>query len=130
MLANQGVSHPTSLHCTLHDINANHALYREDAEFCDFLAKRIGCVVIDADYAQSPEHPFPAAHEDVDTVIRWARSEAAANGWDAERISIGGFSAGGNLALVASTVGPEKASIRSVVAFYPVYDLNLTSHCV
>lgn len=93
----------------------------EDAGFCAFIAARVGCVVIDSDYSKSPRHPWPAPIHDVEAVLRWVKSNAASNGWDIERLSVGGFSAGGNLALIASTVGPERDGIRAVVAFYPPY---------
>ncbi|WP_370271456.1 alpha/beta hydrolase [Pseudooceanicola nitratireducens] len=54
--------------------------------------------VISLDYALCPEHPFPAAFDQVCDVARWCRDQAAELGIDPDRIVIGGDSAGGNLA--------------------------------
>src|SRR5262245_56071226 len=35
------------------------------------LANRAGLAVLSVDYRPAPEHPFPAARDDVDTVLRW-----------------------------------------------------------
>ncbi|GLS19976.1 hydrolase [Labrys miyagiensis] len=47
------------------------------------------------DYRRAPEHPFPAQHEDAITAWHFLRRQGIA----AERIALGGDSAGGNLAL-------------------------------
>ena len=47
------------------------------------------------DYRRAPEHPFPAQHEDALTAWRFLRRQGIA----ADRIAVGGDSAGGNLAL-------------------------------
>lgn len=72
------------------------------------------------DYSKSPEKPWPAPTLDADAAVLWAYSHAAENGWDSSRISIGGSSAGGNLALIACTAGTQRDRIRAVAAFYPV----------
>jgi acetyl esterase/lipase len=63
------------------------------------LAHRADAVVISVDYhlAIDGVH-FPVPHDDVMDVWRWAQANAVELGIDPERISIGGASAGGNLA--------------------------------
>ncbi len=61
-----------------------------------------GWVVLSADYRLAPEHPFPAAGEDVDRVIRWVKANAAVLGIDPQRLVLAGGSAGGHLATVAA----------------------------
>ena len=47
------------------------------------------------DYRRAPEHPYPAAHEDAVTAWRFLRKQGIA----ADKIAVGGDSAGGNLTL-------------------------------
>lgn len=54
--------------------------------------------VISVDYALAPEHPFPAAVNEVMDVVREVRARAIPLGIDPQRIAIGGDSAGANLA--------------------------------
>jgi len=65
-------------------------------EFCARLARAGKCRVLSIDYRLAPEHPFPAALEDVLTAYRWLVQSASS-----ERISIAGESAGGGLTLAA-----------------------------
>jgi acetyl esterase len=60
---------------------------------------RAGAVVISVDYRLAVggvHHPVPL--DDCVAVVRWVRDTAASLGVDAERIAVGGASAGGNLA--------------------------------
>jgi acetyl esterase/lipase len=57
-----------------------------------------GATVISVGYRLAPEHPFPAALDDVHAVLSWAAENAAELGIDAERIALGGHSAGAGLA--------------------------------
>ena len=72
-------------------------------DFCDNvqrgLAARTGYVVIGLSYRLAPEHPFPAALEDCEDVLRWMATSKPA-GLDPTRIAVGGESAGGNLTVV------------------------------
>lgn len=71
-------------------------------DFCRFLAAHAGIQVLSVDYRLAPENPFPAAVDDALDAFRFARDNAATFGADPERISVGGDSAGGNLAAVVS----------------------------
>jgi len=67
---------------------------------CRRLANKSRCQVIAIDYRLSPEHPFPAPIEDGVAAFRHIRDNASSFGADAERIAVGGDSAGGNIAAV------------------------------
>ena len=66
------------------------------------LAARAGRTVIGVDYARSPEARYPAAREQAVAAWCWARSHATELGLDADRIALGGDSAGANLAIAAA----------------------------
>lgn len=92
-----------------------------DHEFCSLMAAQANCVVFDADYRKAPEHPFPAAPQDVEDVVHYLAANPTQ--YNPSNIFLSGFSAGGNLALsAASSLGPER--IKGVVAIYPSVDLT------
>lgn len=62
------------------------------------LAAASGAVVLSVGYRLSPENRFPAAFDDAYAVLTWAAGNAAGLGFDADRIAVGGHSAGGGLA--------------------------------
>jgi acetyl esterase len=58
---------------------------------------RKGYLVFNVNYRLAPEHPFPAAFEDVCEAYSWVVEHAAAYGGDLSRLIIAGESAGANL---------------------------------
>lgn len=66
------------------------------------ISRRHGIPVISASYRLAPEHPFPAGADDAFAVARWlldnGAKPASEGGFGAERIIVGGESAGGYLA--------------------------------
>jgi acetyl esterase len=66
------------------------------------LAQISGVAVLSVDYCLAPENPFPQALDECVAVTRWARQGGSRWGIDAQRLSIGGDSAGANLALAAA----------------------------
>ncbi|MFN8194568.1 MAG: alpha/beta hydrolase [Nocardioidaceae bacterium] len=87
------------------------------------LANRLGRSVLLVDYRRPPEHPFPAAHDDVSTAARWLGREADGLGLDAAHLVALGDSAGGNLALVAALRDP--GLFAACVLVYPFVDPRL-----
>jgi len=84
-----------------------------------------GFLTVMLDYRLAPEHPFPAALDDVATALDWIGANAAAYGGTGERIAIGGDSAGANLALAAAIRGPDavRSRLSALLLLYGVYDL-------
>jgi acetyl esterase/lipase len=90
--------------------------------FNHYLAAR-GYAVAAINYRLAPEHPFPAARDDVLAALAYLKSNAADLGLDPQRIVLLGRSAGGQLALlVAYTAGDP--SIRGAVSFYAPADMR------
>jgi acetyl esterase/lipase len=71
---------------------------RQDEALCLSTAERLGTVIVSANYRFAPEHPFPAAHDDVRAAWGWMLDRAASLGIDPRRIAVGGESAGAGLA--------------------------------
>lgn len=84
-----------------------------------------GAAVLVPDYRLAPEHPFPAAVQDAIATYRWLLD----GGFMAERIAIGGDSAGGGLALqtllslqMEGVPGPAAAFLLSPVTDWVRFD--------
>jgi acetyl esterase len=73
---------------------------------CRTLAARSGCAVLAVDYRLAPEHPYPAAFEDLESAVDWLR--AGQHGLDASRLAIAGDSAGGHLAAAGARRGRDR----------------------
>jgi len=89
------------------------------------IAARAGARTFIPDYRLAPEHPFPAATDDVLACYQGLAERCV------HRIALTGDSAGGNLALVlASSVTGEAASINATLVgaavLSPVTDLTLS----
>jgi acetyl esterase/lipase len=67
------------------------------------ICERAGAVVVSVDYRLCVGGiTYPVPHDDAVAAVRWVRDEAVALGVDSGRISLGGASAGGNLATGAA----------------------------
>jgi acetyl esterase len=91
---------------------------------CRQLCNLSGCAVVAVDYRLGPEHRFPAAVDDALAAARWVRKEAAALKVDANRLAVGGDSAGGNLAAVVALAARDAGDlpIAFQLLIYPATD--------
>lgn len=96
-------------------------LHGSDDEFCRRVSRETEYTVLDVQYRLAPEYPFPAALNDVEDAVKWVLQQP--DKFDLTRVAISGFSAGGNLAIVAASVLYPRETFRSVLAFYPPLDL-------
>ena len=95
---------------------------------CRKLADEGELIVVSVDYRLAPEHKFPAAVEDAIAATRWIADNAKQLDVDASRLTVGGDSAGGNLAAVVAISardgnGPD---IAGQLLIYPATDFALT----
>ncbi len=90
-----------------------------------------GAVVVSVDYRLAPEHPYPAAVEDVWAATQWVAEHAGELGADPERLAVAGDSAGGNLAAVVSQLARDAGGPRILfeLLWYPAatWDTSLPS---
>ncbi|MEA2341033.1 MAG: acetyl esterase [Solirubrobacteraceae bacterium] len=93
---------------------------------CRALAVAAGHVVVSVEYRLAPEHPFPAAVDDARAAVDWALGHGAAQlGYHADRVVVGGDSAGGNLAAVAARHAAGR--LRGQLLVYPALDAAMDS---
>ncbi len=94
-------------------------------QLCRRLAAGSGHALVAVDYRLSPEVRFPAALDDAEAAFRWVTTQP---GFDPAQISVGGDSAGGNLAsalvvrLLAKVTTPH---VQRQFLIYPVLDMRL-----
>lgn len=82
--------------------------------------------VISVDYALAPEHPFPAAFTQCQAVVSWVHENADKLNIDAEKISVGGDSAGANLAAALAIAFRETdIKLNAQLLFYPPVDFKM-----
>jgi acetyl esterase len=87
------------------------------------ICRDVGIVVVSVDYRLAPEHPFPAGFEDCLAATKWVGANIDSLGGDAERIVVGGDSAGGNFsAAVALAVRESEPKLAAQFLIYPGVD--------
>ena len=93
----------------------------QDDALCRRYVQRLGIVVAAARYRLAPEHPYPIPLEDCYQVLTWL---AGLPGVDADRIAIGGASAGGGLAAALGFLARDRGEVSPVlqVLSYPMLD--------
>lgn len=96
---------------------------------CRTLVVVAGCAVAAIDYRLAPEHPFPAGLEDCRAAVEWLLDHAADLGLDADRIGIGGESAGGNLAAVLARQLANRPGVKAMLQLliHPAVDFRFQS---
>jgi acetyl esterase len=94
---------------------------------CRWFASTVDCQLVSVDYRLAPEHPYPTATEDAYAALCWVAEHARGLAVDRDRLSVGGFSAGGNLATVLTLMTRDRSG--PAVCFQalqsPITDLTL-----
>ena len=101
---------------------------QSDDPFCRDLCVRSGAVVVSVDYRHAPEHRFPAAADDAFAAVQWVAANAVELGGIPGRLAVAGWSAGANIAAVASRLARDAGGpdIVAQLLVTPVTDCDLT----
>ena len=88
------------------------------------LSNATSSVVVSVEYRLAPVHPYPAAVDDAHTAFEWVAANAATLEADAQKLFVGGDSAGGNLAAVVALRARDAGgpAIAGQLLYYPVTD--------
>lgn len=99
---------------------------------CRRLAAGAWVAVLAVDFRRAPEHPWPAAVDDVTGVVRWAFDHRAELAGAGEPVLIAGDSSGGNLAALACLrLRDEGGPVPDAqILAYPNTDLTLSQPSV
>ena len=94
---------------------------RSDGELASRIGRASGMRVLFPEYRLAPEHPFPAAVDDVRTVWNWLGTR-----FDARSLAVAGDSAGGGLAvaLLVATRDDGRTTPAAAVLMSPTVDLT------
>ena len=92
------------------------------------LCAESGALVVSVGYRLAPEHPFPAAIDDVLAAYQWILGGGPGGGGAERSVFVAGDSAGGNLAasLCVQAREMELPLPAGQLLFYPVTDLSRT----
>jgi acetyl esterase len=87
---------------------------------CRQLSHLAGCAVLSVGYRLAPEHKFPTAANDAWDALQWLAAHADGRGLDAQRLAVGGDSAGGTLATVCAVLSRDAGlPLALQLLFYP-----------
>ena len=103
--------------------------------FCANIADQLNVLVASVEYRLAPEHPFPAPMEDCYAGLAWLWRSRGELGIDADRIAIGGASAGGGLAAGVALAARDRGEVAlcyQLLVYPMIDDRNATrsSHAV
>lgn len=90
-------------------------------------AEQLPCKVVYVDYRLAPDNPFPIAVEDCFSAYRWALNNIGLLQVDADKIMLGGDSAGGNLAIGVTLMARDRGLClpSKVMLIYPTTDRRM-----
>jgi acetyl esterase len=122
----EGVPSPAPVHIYVH----GGGWFMGSIETVDPMARELASaaemVVVSVSYRLAPEHRWPTAPEDVYAVLQWVHDNAASLDLDPNSISIGGESAGGNLAAIVALMTRDRNGPPLVAQWLDVPGVDLT----
>lgn len=112
------VTEPTAALLWIHGGGYVFGSAKQDDTLCLRFSESLGITVASVDYRLAPEHPYPAPLEDCYAALTWL---AALPSVDANRVAIGGASAGGGLAAALALLARDRGADPDAVS--PVFQL-------
>jgi acetyl esterase/lipase len=88
---------------------------KSDESWCRQVCHELGCIVLNVDYRLAPEYSHPVPLTDCWAALKWAVTSSKELGIDSSRISVGGGSAGGQLAAVVSLLARDEPGMPKLV---------------
>ncbi len=76
------------------------------------IVSAVGCVTVSVDYRLAPETTYPGAVEDCYAALKWVSTHADELGIDANRIAVGGSSAGAGLAAALALLTRDRGEFK------------------
>ncbi len=100
---------------------------QQDDQACGQFSRALGITVAGPSYRRAPEHPYPAALQDLYAALKWLVSLPSV---DSRRVAIGGESAGGGLAAALAFMVRDRGEISPVLQLlsYPTLDDRTVSN--
>jgi acetyl esterase/lipase len=98
---------------------------RMDDFFARFVAAECRAAVLNVDYDVAPQVRYPVAQEQAHDAAAWVAAHGHEAGLDGQRIAVGGFSAGGNLAASAVLQARDLGSFRPALQVLGVPSLDV-----
>ena len=97
---------------------------------CRYICKKLNIKIFSVNYRLSPEHKFPIPFNDCFEAYDWISSNAELFEIDSQMISVGGDSAGGNLAasICIQRKKENKPLPNAQLLIYPATDLRLVTN--
>jgi acetyl esterase len=93
------------------------------------IVNNLQCVIVSVDYRLAPESPFPAAHDDALTALRWIRSNAEDIQVDTGQVILAGESAGASIVAGLALRCRDEGESQGIIALslvYPAFDDRTT----
>ncbi|MEO5709914.1 MAG: alpha/beta hydrolase [Nocardioidaceae bacterium] len=98
-----------------------------DDFFARFVAEECRAVVVNVDYDVAPQARYPVAQQQAHDVAAWVAGHGFEFGADGDRVAVGGFSAGGNLAASAALQARDLGSFSPVLQVLGVPSLDVAA---